>query len=248
MHLGRLYLRSGNPEKSRSCFIISIEKAADFTSTIRRIHSIYKQEASQDIFISFGVELEKKRRFTPALSLEIAKAWMDKKQYSFARARLYQLNNRQPDAQAYYLLARMAQAEKDWDQMEINSQKAAMLDRKNGTYFHMCAQALQYQKKYASAEEMAGKALEYTPKPNPWLFNHRAWLRWTQKKYIPAISDWKQAFALKPDNSDFPYRIALAYEQKAMFQEALDYIEKAIALKPDNQGYRKVYDRLEIGE
>jgi tetratricopeptide (TPR) repeat protein len=248
MHLGRLYLRAGNPEKSRSCFMRSIEKSNNFDSTIRRIHSVYKHESSQnqlDQFISFGVELEKKKRFSPALSLEIAKAWMDKKQYSFARARLYQLNSRQADAQAYYLLARIAQAEKDWDQMEINSQKATMLDRKNSTYFHMCAQALQYQKKYESAEEMAGKALEHSQKPNPWLFNHRAWIRWAQKKYIPAISDWKQAFALKPNNSDFPYRIALAYEQKALFREALDYIEQAIALKPDNQGYRKLHNRLE---
>ena len=111
----------------------------------------------------------------------------------------------------------------------------------------MLAQALKYQQKYESAEEMAAKAIRYTQKPNPWLFNHRAWLRWTQKKYSLAISDWKQAFELKPDNSDFPYRIALAFEQEGMFREALDYINKAIALKPDKKEYQNLHDRLKIG-
>jgi tetratricopeptide (TPR) repeat protein len=247
LHMGRLYLRAGAPEESQYWFIKSIDKSVDFASIIANIHSIYKKESFQDLFIKFGVELEKKVRFSPDLNIEIARAWMDKKQYSFAKARLYKLNNKQPHARAWYLLALIARDEKDWSQMEINSQKATMLDRNNSTYFHTLAVALQYQQKYESAEAMEDKAIEYSQSPNPWFFNQRAWLRWAQKKYIPSASDWKQAFALLPEHSDFPYRIALALEQAGKFQESLDYIKKATALKPDNQEYGKVLARLELG-
>ncbi|WP_457553555.1 hypothetical protein, partial [Desulfobacula sp.] len=79
---------------------------------------------------------------------------------------------------------------------------------------------------------------------NPWVYNNRARLRWQLKQYRQAALDWEKAFVIKPDNSDFPYRIALALEQQGLFDQALTFAKKAIALALDNKTYKDLEKRL----
>jgi tetratricopeptide (TPR) repeat protein len=76
------------------------------------------------------------------------------------------------------------------------------------------------------------------------LFSNRAWTRWAQQKYDAAALDWKRAFDLKPENSNFPYRIAQCYERLARFEEAQIYVKKALSLSPNNASYQKLIQRL----
>ena len=110
-------------------------------------------------------------------------------------------------------------------------------------YHYLFSQALNYQNKYAHAEEAADKAIYYAPE-NPWYLNHRAWLKLRQGRYLPAAEDWEKAFTLKPDRSDFPYRIALVYEHEGLFKKAGTYIKIALGLAPDNKNYRNLQKRL----
>jgi len=61
---------------------------------------------------------------------------------------------------------------------------------------------------------------------------------------MPAARDWEKAFTLKPDYSDFPYRIALVYEHQGLFKKAQTYIQKALNLEPDNRKYQDLQKRL----
>ena len=50
------------------------------------------------------------------------------------------VNENRPNAGAYYWLARIAEIEKDWDAMEVNTQKATVLEPKNKHYYNMFMQ------------------------------------------------------------------------------------------------------------
>lgn len=244
LNMGRLTLLAGRPDDSRDWFVKTLETAGDFDSALARIHAVHRRAGNLDAFIRFGVALEKKGHWPPALDLEIAAAWMEQEQYLFARTRLNRLNDRQPSAPAHYLLARMADAEKNWDEVERHAQKAAALDPENSRYYYLLARALNHQKKYGSAEEMATRALARVQKPDPWLFNLRAWTRWHQKQYFSAMVDWKRALDLDPGRADFAYQIARACEQEGMFDQGLAYVQKALALDPDRKAFQDLATRL----
>ncbi len=245
IRMGQLLLRSENPDKSISWFTKALTTQDNFEKTLKWIYYIHIKEGQLDQFIRFAVRFEKDIDHPSSiLDLQIAEAWMQKKDDALATTRLLRLNTREPNAQAYYLLAKIAQKDKNWDQVEISAQKATTLNRENAAYYHLFSRALAQQKKYASAEEVATKALQYVLKENPGYFNQRAWTRWHQKKYAQAITDWKRAFAIMPDRSDFPYYIAMAYEREGLFKEGLGFIKKAIALSPENQKYKALEKRL----
>ncbi|MBU3950635.1 MAG: hypothetical protein KKF12_08205 [Proteobacteria bacterium] len=244
LHMGRLYLKTLEFDKSIIWFAKGLETADNFDNTLGQIFSIHNQEKALAEFLKFCRHVEENLAHPPSLDILVAKAWMEMENPGLARSRLLLLNAKNPKAQAYYLLARIAEQEKDWDQVEVSAQKATTLDRENAAYYHLFARALLHQKKYAHAEEMAAKALKYAPKENPWYFNHRAWTRWHQKKYPQALTDWKRAFSIKSDYAEFPYCIALAYEREGFFKEGLSFVQQALALTPDNPKYKELKKRL----
>ena len=63
-----------------------------------------------------------------------AKKFIDLKQLDKAQRILIVVNDHRPNAGAYYWLARIAEIEKDWDAMEVNIQKATVLEPTNKHY------------------------------------------------------------------------------------------------------------------
>lgn len=247
LHMGQLYLKTQIPEKMEKTtiwFTKALKTAANFDAALARIFHIYTKEKALNEFIRFSIHIEENLAHTPGLSINIAKAWIKMGNPQLARARLIKLNAKEPNARAHYLLATIAEKEKDWDQVEISAQKAITLDRENSTYYQLFSKALLYQKKYTHAEEIATKAIQYAPKDNPWVLNNRAGIRWRLKQYTPAAEDWQKAFTLKPDHSDFPYRIALAFEQEGQFKQALTFAQQALTLAPNNKTYKILQTRL----
>ncbi len=245
IHLGSLYLKSRQFKESYKIFENIIFKAEN-SSIINNIYRRFKSEKLFLEFLNFYSLIQNHNLSNQDIEMAVARCWLDMGHPQFAKARLIQINADKPHAPAYYLLAQIAQKEKNWSQMERAVQKATRLDQDNAGYHYLFSQALNYQNKYAHAEEAADKAVYYAPK-NPWYLNHRAWLRWRQGKYLPAASDWEKAFTLKPDRSDFPYRIALVYEHQGQFKKALTYIKKALTLAPDNKTYKNLQKRLNTG-
>jgi tetratricopeptide (TPR) repeat protein len=244
IHMGRLYLKDSPHEISYEYFKKGLIAANHSEKSINWIYRVFKQENRHKDFLNFSGHLEEIGLGSQLLDIFAAKCWMDMGQPQFAKARLIQINARQPHAPAYYLLAKIAQKGKDWDQMEIAIQKATRLDPDNSGYYYLFSQALKYQKKYAHAEEIATKAIQHSPKENYGYFNNRAQIRWRLKKYIEAADDWEKAFSLKPDHSDFPYHIAMAYEREGQINEGLVFIKQAIALDTNKSKYKTVETRL----
>ena len=244
IHMASLYLKALKFEKSYEFFEKGLLLTENSNSTINRIYYIFKREKLFSEFFGLYIHLQARDLETQELEMAVAKCWMNMGKPGLAKARLTRINAAHPHAPAYYLLAKIAQKEKNWDQMETAAQKATRLDQRNPGYYLLFSQALNYQKKYVHAEETATKAIQYSTKENPWYFHQRAWIRWSQKKYGQAAADWETAFAIKPDRSEFPYRIAQAYEREGQFKIALSYTQKAIALAPDNPKYKELQTRI----
>jgi tetratricopeptide (TPR) repeat protein len=244
-HMGALHLKNKQYEDSLVYFEKSFFLSKNPSSTINRIYRIFKNEKRFGNFLSFSRILQEKDTENPSLDMIVATCWIDMGFPELAKARLIKINAAKPNAPVYYRLAQLSAKEKNWDQMELFAQKATILDQTNHNYYTLLSQSLIKQKKHTHAEEVATKAIHYAPKNNPWVYNNRARIRWTLKKYTPAAQDWKKAFTLKPDRSDFPYRIALAHEQLGQFKQALTFARQALALAPDNKTYKALQKRLD---
>ncbi|WP_299983560.1 tetratricopeptide repeat protein [Desulfobacula sp.] len=244
IHIGSLYLKNRQYEESLIFFKKAIFISKNSASTINNIYNTFKREKLFTEFLRFSLYLQENDLGGNNLDMTIANCWIDMGYPELAKARLIKINAAKPHAPAYYRLAKLAAKEKNWDQMEIFAQKASFLDQGNLSYYNLLTRSLINQRKYTHAEEVATKAINHAPPKNPWVFNNRANIRWRLKKHALAAEDWEKAFALKPDRSDFPYRIALAHEQQGQFKQALTFAQKAIALAPDNKTYKDLASRL----
>jgi len=109
------------------------------------------------------------------------------------------------------LVGQNSREKKDWDSMELAIQKATVLDPENSRYHLIFSKVLKRLMKLERAEKEAGLALDYSVEPSRWLFNYRAWIRWSRKDYQGAVKDWKSAIAVKPRKASFYARAAQAY-------------------------------------
>ena len=109
----------------------------------------------------------------------------------------------------------------------------------------MFAKALKRLKRLERAEKEAGLALKHSTGPNPWLFDHRAWIRWSRKDYLGAVSDWQRALRLKPNTAAFYAYIAEGYRKEGQKTLVKEYYQKAVKLDPENQEYQKRLLELE---
>jgi tetratricopeptide (TPR) repeat protein len=172
---------------------------------------------------------------------------IDSGRFNQARRTLRELNNQEPDAEAYYLLARLAEKEEDWGNVELDIQKSILLDPKNSRYHELFSSVLSRMNKLERAKKEAGLALKHSEKPDPLLFDHRALIRWKQGDYLGAARDWKRAIRLnpdKPDKASFHARAAEAYIKTGHLPSALKHYKMALELEPENAGYQQKYEEI----
>lgn len=244
INLGRLYLKNNNYQEAGTAFTHAVDISPNKNQDLERIYNLYKKEDRSDQFYLFYQQIPPRSALPLQVQIIKARSLIDQQQYSRAKQILLDLNRQELHAESFYWLARIAEKEKDWDNMELAGQKATVLDPQNSQYHLLFSQALKRLEKFERAEKEAGLALQHSTRPNPWLFNHRAWVRWSRKDYQGAVRDWESAAGLKPDRADFYANIAEGYrltEQKTL---AKNYYQKALKLDPDNKGYRKKYQKL----
>ena len=245
IHLGRLFLKQGEEDQGLEAFERSIGLADNIPGVLNRLYRTLKAENRQEQFFPFLSRLSEKGIPLTGADMTLARIHVDMKQYDQARQILNRMTAAKPDPAAHALLAEIARRLKDWDQMELSAQQAVRLDPDNARYYYTLARSLYYQKKVERAEEEISSAIDFALKENPWYYRFRAGIRWARGKTALAVSDWEKAFELKPDRSDFAYRIALGCEKLAEFDKALTYIGKALSLAPDNKKYLALHKRLE---
>ena len=134
IQLGRLYLYSNRPEESIASFINALTISPDKENSFAAITKLFDNRSHQHEFSLFYSDIEKNLILSPEMQIIAAKKFIDLKQLEKARRVLTAVNDYRPNGDAYYWLARIAEIEKDWDAMEINIQKATVLDPANEHY------------------------------------------------------------------------------------------------------------------
>ena len=245
LDLGRLYLEQGQVDQSYSAFRTALEKSGNKSHDLKRIYLVFKKANMHELFLSFLTHVDGQAISQYDLEMAAVRCRMDMQDFEQAKEILTALVQTCEKDLVYYQLAVIAQKQKDWDGMELAAQKAIRLNPTKASYHYLFAKSLAKQKKYPQAEFAVTAAIQNATKENPWYHHFRASMRWAQKKYAPAISDWEKAFDLKPDKSDFVYRMALGYQHLGKFDKALTSIRKALALAPNNSTYHAFLGELD---
>ena len=134
IQLGRLYLNDDLTEESIVSFIKALTISPDKEKSLGAITNIFDNRNHQNEFSSFYSEIDTHFFLSPEMHIIAAKKFIDLKQLDKARSILTAVNENRPNGDAYYWLARIAEIEKDWDAMEINIQKATVLEPTNQHY------------------------------------------------------------------------------------------------------------------
>jgi hypothetical protein len=134
IQLGRLYLYSNKPEESIVSFINALTISPYKENSFTAITKTFDNRSHQHEFSLFYSDIENNFLLSPEMQIIAAKKFIDLKQLDKARRVLTAVNDYRPNGDAYYWLARIAEIEKDWDAMEINIQKATVLEPTNEHY------------------------------------------------------------------------------------------------------------------
>lgn len=243
LQLGRLYLQAGRFAEASESFLLALQ-TPERESRFDTIWSSYRKDKLFNEFLALCEGIED-NRLAEQREILIASCLMELGRYELALSHLIRLNSKKYAAESLYLQARIAEYQKDWDTMELKSQRATVLAPQNSDYHLLFSKALNSQKKWPQAEKAASEAIHAASRPNPWLYNHRAWIRWSKKDYHGAQNDWEHAIAISPRTPHFYYSMALVYEQAGNIEGAGRQLAKALALKPDDPAYLKKHDQLQ---
>jgi tetratricopeptide (TPR) repeat protein len=244
LHLGHLYLEDGRFKEAEESFLKALSMSQNREKDLEGLYGVYQRKGySEELFRFY----ERVNRIVPQSAqtdIILARTLIDLEQYDLGRQILNELNAKEPHAAAHYWLYRVAEKEKDWDQMELSIQKATVLDPKNSQYHLLFSQVLDRMKKLDSAEQEAGLAIDHSAKPSAGLFNHRASVRWTKKDYQGALRDWKSALALQPRNASLHAQMAEAYLKIGEGPSAIRHYQTALQLSPNNEAYKVKLEAL----
>ena len=244
-HLGSLYLKNGQPEEAELSFLKGLDLSRTRENDLGRLYRIYKNEGHLEELYQFYQQASRRFILSAKIEILLAQSLIDLKRYYQAQKILNNINQKKPTAEAYYWLAHIAKLEKDWDSMELAIQKATLFDPQNRDYHLMFSRVLKRLNKLERAEKEAGLAILCSTKKSPWLFNHRAWIRWSRKDYMGAATDWQMAINLSPQNARYYAYAAEAYINLGLWTRAMKYLQKASKLDPKNKHYQKRYSELE---
>lgn len=237
--LGRLFLRNGQPQEAKGAFIEALYRSDAPVKDLEGFFRTYvKMGFSEELP---GVYEEVKKRFAVSRQMDIllARSLFQGGMLDQARSILNEKNRKEPSAEAYYWLARIAEREKDMGAMENAIGQATALDPRNSRYHLLFSQVLARMNKLVGAEKEAGLAIRYADKPSSRLFVHRAYIRLREKDYLGAAKDLESAIDLKPEDARYYVKAAEAYEKGGKLSNAAQYYKKAVSLNPGNKGYQQ---------
>ena len=172
--LGRLYLQNNQAKEAEINFIKALYLSTSTEKSFADIARIYKDGTRIDDFYAFYDKTNQRFVLSPKMHIISAHYLSDLKQYSGAKRILMDLNRQTPTAEAYYWLAVIAEREKDWDAMELNIQKATVLEPSNIHYRQIFYGLLKRLGKLETAEREIGLMIENSDRPSPRLFDERA--------------------------------------------------------------------------
>lgn len=241
-HLGRLFLRNGQPQEAKGAFMEALYRSDAPAKDLGGFFRAYEIMGFTEELLGFYEEVKKHFSVSGQMDILLARSFFHAGMVDQARSILNEKNRKEPSAEAYYWLARIADREKNMGAVENAIGQATVLDPRNSRYHLLLSQALARMGKPAGAEKEAGLAIRYANNPSAGLFIHRARIRWRKKDYSGAANDWESAIALKPNSAGYYAKAAEAYENGGKLSNAAEYYEKAVSLNPANKGYQQKLD------
>jgi len=242
LRLGRLYLENSQLKEAEEVFLKALTMSSEKEKHLKYLHRIYKKKEYREEFYQFFQRIRIDLGPFPQIDILNARYLIDQENYRQAEGLLTTINKKNSSAEAYYLLADIAESEKNWDKMELAIQKATVLEPGNSWYHFKFSEVLERLIKLDRAEKEAGLAIQNSRKPRAWMFNHRGWIRWDKKDYPGAVEDWEQAIALKPQKAYLYAQAAKGYHKMGQWERTVEYYQKAINLDPKNKNYQKKYN------
>jgi tetratricopeptide (TPR) repeat protein len=244
--LGYLYLKNKELHLAATYFIKGLQLSRHMEKDLEGIYNFYGKEGYIEERYNLLDAVRHSFMFSRTIEVLTAQSLISLNRFNKAKVILMDLNRKKPTSDAYYLLAKIAQAEEEWDNAEISAQKATVLDTKKSQYHLLFSQILNHLKKFERAEKEAGLAIRYSTKAYPWLFDNRGWIRWKQRKYRMALEDWEFAIKLSPERAPYYARAAECYMIIGNPSVAIDYYKKAVKLDPENRDYQRRYREIEL--
>jgi tetratricopeptide (TPR) repeat protein len=242
--LGRLFLRNGQPQEAKQAFLDALKRSDAPAKDLEGVFSIFKKTGFIEELPGFYEEVRNRFSVSGQMDILFARSLFHAGMVDQARSILNEENRKEPSAEAYYWLARIAEREKDMVAMKNAIAQATALDPRNSGYHLLFSQVLARMGKLVKAEKEAGLAIRYADKPSSRLFIHRANILLRGKDYLGAVKDLESAIALKPNSARYYAKAAETYEKGGKLSNAIDYYEKAVKLAPENKGYQNRYQAL----
>ncbi|MFC1830821.1 tetratricopeptide repeat protein [Thermodesulfobacteriota bacterium] len=243
LDLGRRYLLAGQLDEAEESFLETIRVNSQ-EKIFDKIWNHYQKNKRFKEFLSFCKKAKDQTELSEHIEILMAKCLIKMDQYELALSHLIRIDSPKYEAESFYLQARIAEHHKDWDTMELRSQRATVLDANNSQYHLLFSRSLQNQKKWPQAEQAATDAINSSDNPNPWLYNHRAWIRWNLKLFDQAQEDWEMAIEISPTTAGFYYALSLVYEQGGNIKKAIKYLTIALEMSPNDMKYKNKLNEL----
>ncbi len=155
LFFGNLLLENKKNQEADHEFKIALAMTSRPDQCFKNIYNAFKKNEGLKDFLEFAGSIRSKIKRdmakTKELEMSIARARMELGFHALARTGLEALIDKIKDPDACYLMAIIAEKEKDWDAMEINIHKAIVLAPENCRYYNILARALSRQGKQALA-------------------------------------------------------------------------------------------------
>ena len=236
-HMSRIFLKQKNVDEAIKAAVTAASMSNNFEDTLNYLLELFKMEQQLKSYLDFLNALE--QRMYPSKYIDLAKAacLVASEQYNLAESLLTQLNENEPEAKAYNLLAKIAEIRKDWDGMEINSQHATALDPEESMYWIRFSQSLVHNQKPDRAEMAVSKAISLSKEEKAWYFLLRAEIRIQNKKYQDSLTDLLKVKEVNPGWHRTYYLLARVYQGLGDKRKSIFFIQKAIGLAPQEKQY-----------
>ena len=242
IRLGYFYLQDRQPDQAQSRFFVAITMSKDVEKDILNILQSCRKADDPESLLRFYRDIVKVYGSSNRIDIVAARHLFDLKEFENAGIILTENISNQPYGEAYYWLSRIAEVDQDWDEVELNMQKAAMYSSLNSSYHLRFSQVLNRLQKYERAEKEAGLAIQHSDTLSAGLFHYRATLRMKINDYEGGLEDWQQAITLAPEKASYAFQAGDVLEKMNRIDEAAEYFRKAIELEP---GHKRYIQRLE---
>ena len=236
IHLGRLFLQNNQVKDAQLNFIKGLYVSPSIEKTFSAIGGIFKDTNHIDDYYAFYQETNTRFLLSPKMQITSACYLIDMKQYFRAKRILENINSQSPDAEAYYWLARISEIEKDFDAMELQIQKATVLDPSNMNYRQMFYGLLIRLGKLDTAEREISLMIQNSDNPSPRLFDERAKLRQNRNDYTGAVEDWKSAIDLVTQKRRLPCEHRGGLYETGEFTPGPGILSKSRTARPRQPG------------